>query len=212
MRQLRALLLRVTLVIAVGSSAVSIAQAGDIGTLYTGSFPVLTENGSVWQPWVSQVGGTLLGNTQTIEYSVTFSAPITDLQVTPPCGLGCPQYFSGNLNSGTLSFSGINSFGQDPYNFAGSLTPGGFITGETFCDTFGCAWLETVLLGFVGQPSNGWQSTGDIILNGGNDGSGEGDSGVLYMVAKPTPEPSSIFLLGVGFAGSAVRLRHKRRR
>ena len=120
MRRFRISWLRISVVIVGCFSAVSIAQADNIGTLYTGTFPVLTNGSTVWQPSASQVGGTLTGNTQTLEYSVTFSAPITDFVVTPPCGPDCAQYFSGNLNSGSLSFSGTTSLGQDPYNFNGN--------------------------------------------------------------------------------------------
>jgi hypothetical protein len=208
-KSLRASLLRLALVVALGCLGVSIAKADDIGTLYTGTFSVATQSGTVWQPWLSQVTGSLLGNTQTLEYSMMFSAPITDFQVTPPCGPDCPQYFYGDLNSGTLSFSGMNSFGQHPYNFSGAITPGGFITGETFCDAFGCEWLECVSMNFTGEPSNGWQSAGEVILNGGNDGSQGGDSGVLKMVTTPTPEPGSIFLLGIGIVGLARASRYK---
>ena len=203
---------RVALVIVVCFSAASIAQGDNIGTLYTGSFSVLTDGSAVWQPWASQVGGTLLGNTQTLEYSVTFSAPISNFDVTPPCGPGCPQFFSGDLNSGSISFSGIDSLDQVPYNFAGYLTPGGSIIGDVVCDSFGCTWNESVFVGFVGQPSNGWQSVGGIILDGGNAGWGGGDSGLLNLVTTPTPEPSSIVLLSTGIIGSAGLLRRKLKR
>jgi PEP-CTERM motif len=204
--------LRVALVIVVCFSAVSLVQADNIGTLYTGSFSVSTDGSAVWQPWAFQVGGTLLGNTQTLEYSVTFYGPISNFEVTPPCGSDCPQFFSGDLNSGTISFSGVDYLDQHPYNFAGYLTPGGSIVGDVVCDSYGCTWNESVFVSFVGQPSNGWQSVGNIILDGGNAGWGGGDSGLLNLVTTPTPEPSSIALLSTGIVGFAAAWRRKLKR
>ncbi len=204
--------LRVAFVIVVCFSAVTIVHADNIGTLYTGSFPVSTSGSDVWQPWAFQVGGTLLGSTQALEYTVAFNAPISNFEVTPPCGLGCPQFFSGDLNSGTVSFSGVASLDRQPYNFAGYLTPGGSIIGDVVCDSFGCTWNESMIVDFVGLPSNGWQSVGDIILDGGNAGWGGGDSGLLNVVTTPTPEPAGIALFSTGCIGCAAALRRKLKR
>jgi PEP-CTERM motif len=209
LRDVRTVWMRVTLVIVVCFSAVGVVQADNIGTLYTGIFPISTNGNSVWTPWLLQVGGTLLGNTQTVDYVVTFSATIADFQLSPPCGPDCPRYFSGDLKSGSMSFSGISSLGQDPYNFIGPIAPGGSIIGEVTCDTFGCVWNESVFVSFSGRPSNGWESLGFMILDGGDDGSGGGDSGLLNMVTNPTPEPNSIALFGAGMFGSFGALRRR---
>jgi PEP-CTERM motif len=210
-RHFRRLGMRVVLVIAVCFSAVSITQADAIATLYTGSFPVATNGSTVWQPWNFQVAGLLMGTTPLIQYGVSLSAPITHFEVTPPCGPGCPQYFTGNLNSGSFSFQGVGPFGQFQYNFTGNITPGGSITGGVTCDSFGCSWFESVLVDFVGQPSNGVQSTGYMILDGASYGTGGGDSGYLNMVSTPLPEPNSIALLGSGIIASVGALRRRRR-
>lgn len=202
--------MRVVLVIAVCFSAVSISQADAIATLYTGNFPVATNGSTVWQPWSLQVAGLLMGATPLIQYGVSLSSPITNFEVTPPCGPGCPQYFTGNLNSGSLSFQGVGPFGQFPYDFTGYITSGGSITGGVTCDSFGCSWVESVLIDFVGQPSNGVQSTGYVILDGASYGQGGGDSGYLNMVSTPVPEPNSILLFGTGVLGLAGVLRRRR--
>jgi hypothetical protein len=200
-------------VIAVCFLAVSISRADAIATLYTGTFPVATNGSTVWQPWNFQVAGLLMGTTPLIQYGVSLSAPITDFEVTPPCGPGCPQYFTGNLNSGSLSFQGVGPFGQFPYNFAASITPGGSITGGVSCDSYGCSWFESVLVDFVGQPSSGVQSTGYMILDGASYGTGGGgDSGLLNMVSTPIPEPNSFALLGTGIIASVGALRRRRNR
>ena len=201
MRHFRKSGMRVVLVIAVCFSAVSITHANPIASLYTGNFPVATNGSTVWQPWSLQVAGLLMGNTPLIQYGVSLSAPITGFEVTPPCGPDCPQYFTGDLNSGSFSFQGTGPLGQFPYNFAGYITPGGSITGAVTCDSFGCTWVESVLIDFVGQPSNGVQSAGYMLLDGASYGSGGGDSGFLNMVSTPVPEPNSVLLFGSGILG-----------
>lgn len=210
MRRFRILGMRVILVIAFCFSAVSITQADAIASLYTGNFPVATNGSTVWQPWSFQVAGLLMGTTPLIQYEVNLSAPITNFEVTPPCGPACPQYFTGNLNSGSLSFQGSGPFGQFQYDFTGYITPGGSIIGGVSCDSFGCSWFESVLVDFVGQPSNGLQSTGYMILDGASYGSGGGDSGWLNMVSTPTPEPNTTALLGTGIIASVGALRRRR--
>jgi PEP-CTERM motif len=210
MRHFRVLWLRLALAAAVCLSVVSVAHAD--ASLYTGSFPIATVGTTVWYPWSLQVGGSLMGDTQSINYSLSLSAPITNFQVTPPCGPGCEQYFTGNLNSGSLSFQGIGALGQDPYEFAANITPGGSIIGGVTCDSFGCTWVESVLIEFVGQPSHGLQSSGNLILDGASYGGGGGDSGFLNMVSTPVPEPNSILLFGSGILGLATVLRRRRSR
>ncbi len=210
MKHSRIAWLRTALVMVVCFSSVSIAVADNIGTDYTGIFPVLSQGSTVWQPWLQQVGGSLTGSTDTIQYLVTFSATITNFAVTPPCGSGCPQYFSGNLDSGSVSFSGTDSSGQYPYNFNANVTPGGSITGGITCDDYGCSWFEGVLVNFNSKPSGRWQSIGNIILDGGNGGGGNGDSGSLSLITMPTPEPNSLAFFGTGVAGLAGALRRKR--
>jgi hypothetical protein len=202
--------MRVVLVIAVCFLAVGITRADAIADLYTGSFPVVTNGNTVWQPWSLQVAGLLMGATPLIQYAVSISAPITNFEVTPPCGPECPQYFTGDLNSGSLSFQGTGPLGEFPYDFSGYITPGGSIVGGVTCDSFGCSWVESVLIDFVGQPSNGVQSAGYIILDGASYGSGGGDAGFLNMVSTPLPEPNSVFLFGSGILGLVSVLRRRR--
>ena len=191
------------------------AVADDTVPFYSGDFPSLSFS-NFWGPNAGAViGGSVMydGANPNLVYEFNFNAPISNFQETPWCGFDCPQYATGTINSGTVSFSGADESGQNPpYNFTGFILAGGTFSGEVVCDLQGCAWDENADFRFQSQSgSNGWMSSGELNISGGNDGSGGQDFGILSMTTQSatTPEPGTILLFGSGLAGLVGLARRK---
>lgn len=191
------------------------AVADDTVPFYSGDFPSINF-GNFWGPnQGAMIGGSVVydGANPNLVYQFSFNAPIDNFQETPWCGFECPQFATGTIDSGTVTFSGADESGQNPpYNFTGFILPGGTFNGEVICDQQGCAWDESVDFRFQSQSgSNGWMSTGELSLSGGNDGSGGHDFGTLSMTTQnaTTPEPGTILLFSSGLAGVVGLLRRR---
>ncbi len=195
------------LLMAVFCPLAGLAVADDIVPFYSGDFPSISF-GNFWGPNAGAViGGSVTydGANPNLAYQFSFNAPIDNFQETPWCGFECPQFATGTIDSGTVTFSGADESGQNPpYNFNGFILAGGTFSGEVICDPQGCAWDESVDFRFQSQSgSNGWMSNGELNLSGGNDGSGGQDFGFLSMTTQnaTTPEPGTILLFGSALAG-----------
>ena len=190
----------------------TLAHADDnLIDLYSGNFPVF--GGVTYYPGEPTAGTLMTYNDPALDLSFQFNANVTNFQETAYCGLGCPQYYSANLDSGTVQFWGTDLSGQTPpYQFTGAIEPGGTLTGSIVCDNQGCAWGNDITLDFQSTSgTNGWQSSGTLSYTDGNDGSGGGGYGHLDLVTQQatTPEPSSFALFASGVAGIGGWLRRR---
>jgi hypothetical protein len=137
-------------------------------SFYTGSwsFPTL---GTGWEG--DSIDGQLIFDTSTLQFWFDFSGPISDYQERSQCPLNtCIKYYTGQISSGSVSFSGHDNSGQNPpYSFTGQILPGGTFFGETFCDDLTCEnEQDTITFSFEGTGSDlGWWSTGQLQLMGG---------------------------------------------
>jgi len=178
---------------------------------YTGDFAVF--GGVSYYPGQNNAATLMTYNDPLLNLSFQFDGNITNFQETPYCGLGCIQYYSANIDSGTVQFSGYDSSGQNPpYNFTGIIEAGGTLSGEIICDNQGCAWQNEIDLTFQSTSgSNGWTSSGSLSYMDGNDGSGGGGFGDLNLLTQQatTPEPSSFILFGSAALGLGGWLRRR---
>lgn len=203
------------ILIAIGCLLAGSAVADDTVPFYSGDFPSINF-GNFWGPDAGAViGGSVVydGENPNLAYEFSFNAPISNFQETPWCGFDCPQFATGTIDSGTVSFSGTDASGQNPpYNFTGFILAGGTFSGEVICDPQGCAWDESADFRFQSQSgSNGWMTSGELNISGGNDGSGGQDFGILSMTTQSatTPEPGTLLLFGSGLAG-LVGMAHRK--
>jgi hypothetical protein len=190
-----------------------LAYADDNRTIgfYSGDFAVF--GGVSFYPGQPTAATFMNYNSQTLNFLFQFDGNVTNFQETPYCGLDCPQFYSGNIDSGTVQFSGYDSSGQNPnYDFTGIIGAGGTLSGEIVCDNQGCAWQNSIDINFQSTAgSNGWQSSGSLSYMDGNDGSGGGGFGDLNLLTQQasTPEPSSFVMFGSGLVGVSAWLRRK---
>jgi hypothetical protein len=192
-------------------SICGVARADNTIAFYTGSWETIGF-GPGWSPGDTTVGSDVLYESSSLEFVFNFSAPITNLQQTGNCDPFCS--YTGNVDSGTVSFDGADNSGQNPpYDFTGYILPGGTFSAQESCDPIGCSWDDNITFDFRSQSSNnGWSSTGELQFTGGCD-SGECESiGPLSLHTYATPEPSSLILFGSSAFGLAGLFRVKRRR
>ncbi len=187
------------------------AHADNTIGFYSGDFGVT--GGVSYYPGDGAAGTDTVYNNVALNFDFLFNGNVTNFQETPYCGLDCPQYYSANINSGTVQFSGIDESGQNPsYDFTGIIEPGGTLSGSIICDNQGCAWQNQIDITFQSTSgTNGWQSSGSLSYTDGNDGSGGGGFGGLDLLTQQasTPEPSSFLLFGSGVLGLGGLLRRR---
>ena len=187
------------------------ADDNNIISLYTGDFPVF--GGVTYYPGQPTAQTIMTYNDQQIDLAFQIDGNVTNFQETPYCGLGCAQYYSATIDSGTVQFWGTDYSGQTPpYQFTGLIEPGGTLTGDIVCDNQGCAWDDHIDLTFQSTSgTNGWMSSGSLSYTDGNDGSGGGGFGDLNLLTQQatTPEPSSFILFGSGVVGLGAWMRRK---
>ena len=187
-------------------SICGVARADNTVPFYTGSWGTYGF-GDSWNPGDTTVVGDLEFFSPTLNFVFDFSAPITNLLEAGNCGVSC--FFTGNINSGTVSFDGHdNSLHQPPYDFTGSILSGGTFGAWETCDQISCEWQANVTFDFRSQSSDGWLSTGNLQFIGGcADGVCE-ENGTLSQHTF-APEPGSLILFGSGIAGLTGVLRRR---
>ncbi len=191
-----------------------VAWADNIVDFYTGHFGVSGTAG--WTPGGQEVWGYGDYSSDTLYFDLFFSAPINNFYDSGWCGYGCPEYFSGTIDSGTLQFWGSDRTDQHlPYDFTATILPGGTFYGVAVFDPIHLLeWNDQFTLIFASQPDeNGWWSTGELSWAGSGNEGGEQGGGDLGLTTYATPEPTTIWLFGSGGLafGSLLKFRRKAR-
>ena len=191
-----------------------VAWADNIVDFYTGNFSAGSTAG--WYPGYDYILGFGFYRSDTLNFDLAFSATIGNFYDSGWCGYGCPEYFSGTIDSGTVQFWGYDSTGQHlPYYFTATILPGGTFFGVAVFDPIHLLeWDDQFTLTFQSQPDeNGWWSTGGLSWAGGGNEGGEGGGGNLNLTTYSTPEPTAIWLFGSGGLafGSILKFRRKAR-
>jgi hypothetical protein len=151
-------------------------------SFYTGNWDSVSL-GAAWGGGDS-FNGQILFSSSTLQFSFSFSGPISDYQETNKCIVYCIDYYTGLINSGSVSFAGQDNSGQNPpYFFGGQILPGGTFFGEEWCDGLTCGNVQdSISLGFEGAQSNlGWWSTGQLQFMGGCVDGGCGGQGTFTL-------------------------------
>jgi hypothetical protein len=147
----------------------------------------------------------------------SISEPLPPITIVDPLDL--PDFQTAGVSG--LVLAGGDALG--PYNIAGDVVlhvpsgslvadvidlraAGGFLDVQisqimadtiSFC-TIGCAPFETEIPGFAGDPFH-------LVVLGPLVGALEVfSSGMIFVTAEPIPEPSTAFLLSIGFAALAA--------
>ncbi len=184
-----------------------VVRADNTVPFYTGSWQTIGF-GDSWNPGDTTIVSDTEFVSPTLNFAFDFSAPITNLTVSGNCSFSCD--FTGNIDSGTVSFGGYDNFGQHPpYNFTGSILSGGTFGAWETCDQISCEWQTHVTFDFGSQSSDyGWLSTGNMRYIGGcADGACE-EIGTLSQHTL-APEPGSLILFGSGILGLAGVIRRR---
>ena len=162
------------------------------GSSTTGNFSVddVTETGGVTASWPQ----TLPGGSTTLLFKITFGGG--DLTIQSLAGSGCNPCGTASAltNLGTL------------YSAATTLTGG--VSGSSLSETVSGTWtnVSTTFLSELGLAAGTTFSIAGTIS--GSSTAVTSDSIALTAIA-PTPEPSSIFLLGAGLLTIALILRKR---
>jgi hypothetical protein len=189
-------------------SICGVARADNTVPFYTGSWGAYGP-GDSWNPGDTTVVGEMQYISTTLNFVFDFSAPISNFQKTGDCSVSC--YFTGNINSGTVSFDGHDNFEQHPpYDFTGSILSGGTFSAWETCDPINCDWQSTVTFDFRSQASDGWLSTGDLqFISGCADSQNDCEWNGTLSQHTFAPEPGSLILFGSGIAGLTGVLRRR---
>ena len=188
-------------------SICGVARASNTVPFYTGSW-FAYGLGDSWTPGGTTIAGEMQYVSPTLNFVFDFSAPITNLTETGNCSLSCS--YTGNIDSGTVSFAGYDILGQHPpYDFTGSILSGGTFGAWETCDQISCEWMTNVTIDFRSQSSDyGWLSTGNLQWVGGC-ADGECESYSTLTQQTVAPEPGSLILFGSGILGLAGVLRRR---
>jgi hypothetical protein len=170
-----------------GSTSGTVSGTGS-GT--TGNFSVdnVSESGGVTANWPNNLTGS------TLLFKITFGGG--DLEIQSLAGSGCSPCGTASplTNLGVL------------YNAATTLTGG--VTGSTLSETVSGTWnnVNTTFLSELGLAAGTTFSIAGTIT--GSNTAVTSDTLALTAIA-PTPEPSTIFLLGAGLLTFALILRKR---